>query len=69
MATPTLSRADMAGIALEYHERFGLKNRAAVRQAVLTLQHVGYRDDEILDMYAVLSRKPARSIAELVGAA
>jgi radical SAM superfamily enzyme YgiQ (UPF0313 family) len=61
--TPTLSRAEMTAIALEYHQRFGLNNASAVRQAVQTLRGVGYTDDEILDMYAVLTRKPIAALS------
>lgn len=67
-ATPTLSRSEMAGIAVEYHDRFGLSNRAAVAQAIDTLRTVGYRDEEIMDMYGALTRTPIRSISDFLGA-
>lgn len=66
VGTPTLSRAEMMSIAVQYHERFGLSNRAAVRQAVRTLTAVGYSEAEILHMYTVLMRRPLGTVADLI---
>jgi radical SAM superfamily enzyme YgiQ (UPF0313 family) len=65
MGTPTLPRAEMYRILLEYHDRFGLSNRAALDDAVHTLEAVGYREEEILHMYSVLKRKIVRNTGEL----
>jgi hypothetical protein len=66
--TPTLSRADMAAIVLEYHQRFGLRNPDRVREAVRALEGIGYTEDDILHLYSVLSRREIGSVADLVGA-
>jgi anaerobic magnesium-protoporphyrin IX monomethyl ester cyclase len=68
MGTPTLPKAEMNRILLEYHSRFGLSNPAAVRQAVQTLRKVGYADGEIVDMYSVLKRTVIHKVDELVSA-
>ena len=65
--TPTLSRADMTRIVLQYHRRFGLSNPDRVREAVRTLAGVGYTDEEIAHLYSVLRRKQIGSVAELIG--
>jgi anaerobic magnesium-protoporphyrin IX monomethyl ester cyclase len=65
--TPTLSRADMTRIVLQYHQRFGLSNPQRVREAVGTLSAVGYSDEEIVHLYSVLRRKQVGSVAELTG--
>ena len=65
--TPTLSRADMTRIVLQYHQRFGLSNPERVREAVRTLAAVGYTDQEIVHLYSVLRRRPVGSVAELTG--
>jgi anaerobic magnesium-protoporphyrin IX monomethyl ester cyclase len=64
--TPTLSRADMARIVLQYHQRFGLRNPDRIREAVRTLGAVGYTDEEIAHLYSILSRKEISSVAELL---
>jgi radical SAM superfamily enzyme YgiQ (UPF0313 family) len=66
--TPTLSRADMTRIVLQYHRRFGLSNPDRVREAARTLAGVGYAEEEIAHLYSVLMRKPIGSVAELVAA-
>jgi anaerobic magnesium-protoporphyrin IX monomethyl ester cyclase len=64
--TPTLSRADMMHVAIQYHHRFGLSNAKRVREGVLTLGAVGYSDEEILHLYSVLRRKPVADMNELL---
>lgn len=64
--TPTLSRADMTRIVLQYHQRFGLSNRDRVREAVRTFAAVGYTDEEIVHLYSVLRRRQVGSVAELI---
>ena len=64
--TPTMSRSDMMHVALQYHQRFGLSNTARIREGVRTLSAVGYSDDEILHLYAVLRRKPATDLHDLL---
>jgi radical SAM superfamily enzyme YgiQ (UPF0313 family) len=64
--TPTLSRAAMTQVVLQYHQRFGLSNPDRVREAVQTLAAVGYTEEEIVHLYSVLRRKPIGSVAELV---
>lgn len=64
--TPTLSRADMTQIVLQYHRRFGLSNPDRVREAVRTLAGVGYTDEEIVHLYSVLRRRQVGSVAELI---
>lgn len=64
--TPTLSRAAMARIVLQYHQRFGLSNPDRVRDAVRTLAGVGYTEEDIVHLYSVLKRKPIGTVAELV---
>ncbi len=66
--TPTLSRADMTSIVLQYHQRFGLRNPDRVRDAVRALEAIGYTEDDILHLYSVLNRREIDSVAELVGA-
>ncbi len=66
--TPTLSRADMTAIVLQYHQRFGLRNPDRVRDAVRTLEGIGYTDEDITHLYSVLNRREIGSVAELVGA-
>lgn len=63
--TPTLPKSDMYKILLEYHDKYGLNNFAALHDAVLTLRSVGYDDDEIVHMYSVLKRKMIRAVDEL----
>jgi hypothetical protein len=65
MGTPTLPRPEMYRVLLEYHDRFGLSNPAAVDTSVRTLEAVGYREDEITHMYSVLKRKIVRNTDEL----
>jgi radical SAM superfamily enzyme YgiQ (UPF0313 family) len=64
--TPTLSRADMTRVAIQYHQRFGLSNANRVREAVSTFAGIGYTDEEIVHLYSVLRRKPVNSVAELL---
>jgi anaerobic magnesium-protoporphyrin IX monomethyl ester cyclase len=66
MGTPTLPKAEMNRILLEYHSRFGLSNPAAMREAVETLRRIGYSDQEVVDMYTALKRTPVRTVDELV---
>jgi len=65
LSTPTLSKHDMYRIQLEYHNRFGLSNPAAVDGSIQTLQDIGYSDEEIIHMYSVLKRKMIHNVAEL----
>ena len=65
VGTPTLPRAEMFKILLEYHQRFGLSNQNAIGTAVRTLQSVGYADSEITHMYSVLKRKIIHRVSEL----
>jgi hypothetical protein len=55
----------MYRVLLEYHNRFGLSNPAALDGAVRTLEAIGYREEEILHMYSVLKRKIVRNMGEL----
>ncbi|MGA2325966.1 MAG: radical SAM protein [Bryobacteraceae bacterium] len=66
MGTPTLPKAEMNRILLEYHSRFGLNSPAAVRESVETLRRIGFADAEIADMYSVLKRKVVHKVDELV---
>lgn len=66
MATPTLSRADMQRILLEYHRRFGLRNQERIAESVLALTHAGYSETEIVRLYSVLTRRPVASTLELI---
>jgi hypothetical protein len=66
VGTPTLPRAEMYRILIEYHQRFGLNNRASLAQAVERLRHIGYSATEIEHMYSVLKRKLIRSVDDLV---
>ena len=68
MGTPTLPKAEMNRILLEYHSRFGLSNPAAMREAVGTLRRIGYSDQELVDMYTALKRTPVRTVEDLVAA-
>jgi hypothetical protein len=63
--TPTMSRSDMVSVLVDYHKRFGPANRASASAAVRTLRDVGYSEQEILDLYSVLKRRPVTHIAEL----
>lgn len=65
MGTPTLPRSEMYRVLLEYHNRFGASNPAALDGAVRTLEDVGYREEEILHMYSVLKRKIIQDVGEL----
>jgi radical SAM superfamily enzyme YgiQ (UPF0313 family) len=65
MGTPTLPRSEMYRLLIEYHNRFGTANPVALDGAVRTLEAVGYREEEILDMYSVLKRKIIRDMGEL----
>jgi hypothetical protein len=55
----------MYRVLIEYHDRFGLSNPAALDGAVRTLETVGYSEEEILHMYSVLKRKIIRETGEL----
>ena len=66
VGTPTLSRAEMTRGVLQYHARFGLSNRDAIREAVRTLSAVGYSEEEILHLYSVLRRKETPSVGALI---
>jgi anaerobic magnesium-protoporphyrin IX monomethyl ester cyclase len=68
IGTPTLSRADMTDIVVEYHRRFGLNSPDARRQAVHALRGIGYGDDEIVHLYSVLTRTPGPELRKLVEA-
>lgn len=57
LGTPSLTRSEMYRILIEYHERFGLRNRQAIREAVRVLRSVGYSEKEIAHMYSVLMHK------------
>ena len=65
--TPTLSRADMTGIVLQYHRRFGLRSLDRLRDAVRTLESIGYTAEDITHLYSVLNRREIGSVAELIG--
>jgi radical SAM superfamily enzyme YgiQ (UPF0313 family) len=65
MGTPTLPKSEMYRVLLEYHNRFGASNPAALDGAVRTLEEVGYGEDEILHMYSVLKRKIIQDVGEL----
>jgi anaerobic magnesium-protoporphyrin IX monomethyl ester cyclase len=68
IATPTLSRAEMTGILVEYHRRFGLANVEARREAVRTLRGIGYSDDEVRHLFSVLMRTPVEQLEEITEA-
>jgi radical SAM superfamily enzyme YgiQ (UPF0313 family) len=68
MSTPTLSKHEMNEIQLEYHRRFGTSNPAALRNAVRTLEGIGYTEADMTHMYSVLMRKVIRDVGELTGA-
>jgi radical SAM superfamily enzyme YgiQ (UPF0313 family) len=68
MGTPTLPKAEMYRIVLEYHERFGLNNPEALDAAVRTLRRVGYDDREVVHMYSILKRKVIHNVSELLAA-
>jgi anaerobic magnesium-protoporphyrin IX monomethyl ester cyclase len=65
-ATPTLSRADMLRIQLDYHRRFGLRNSNRMAESIEALGHAGFSDDEIARLYSVLLRRPVMSTRELL---
>jgi radical SAM superfamily enzyme YgiQ (UPF0313 family) len=66
LGTPSLTKSEMYQIILEYHERFGLKNKDSIRRAVHTLRSVGYQEEEILHMYSVLMHKIIVDVAEIL---
>jgi anaerobic magnesium-protoporphyrin IX monomethyl ester cyclase len=66
MATPTLSRSDMTRIILEYHQRFGLRNRDRVGESLQALARAGFSETEIVRLYSVLTRRPLAGIQEIV---
>lgn len=63
--SPTFSRHDMIRHMLRYHEQFGLANREHTAYAVRTLEHIGYSEREILDMFTVLNNRVIGSRSEL----
>ena len=65
MATPTLTKHQMNEIQIEYHQRFGMKNPAAVHNAISTLREIGYGEEEIRHMYSVLMRRLISNVEEL----
>jgi anaerobic magnesium-protoporphyrin IX monomethyl ester cyclase len=65
MGTPTLPRAEMYRVLLQYHDRFGMTNPSALDGSVRTLEAVGYSEEEILHMYSVLKRKIIHQTGEL----
>jgi radical SAM superfamily enzyme YgiQ (UPF0313 family) len=66
LGTPSLSKSDMYQIILEYHERFGLKNKESMRRAFQILRAVGYLEEEILHMYSVLMHKIISSADQIL---
>ncbi len=66
VGTPTLPKAEMLRIVVDYHERFGLHNRQAIHSSVDTLRSVGYSETEIVHMYSVLKRKTLENVDELL---
>jgi anaerobic magnesium-protoporphyrin IX monomethyl ester cyclase len=66
MGTSTLSKSDMYQIVLEYHERFGLKNKEAMQRALQVLHTVGFSEEEILHMYSVLMHKRIGSVDQIL---
>jgi radical SAM superfamily enzyme YgiQ (UPF0313 family) len=65
IGTPTLPKAEMYKILLEYHNKYGLNNVRALREAVHTLKSVGYTDPEITHMYSVLKHRMINDVGEL----
>ena len=51
---------------LEYHDRFGLNNRDAMKENIATLRSIGYSDREIRAMYSILKRKSVDHIDDLI---
>jgi hypothetical protein len=66
LGTPSLTKSEMYQIILEYHERFGLKNKNSIDKAVHTLRSVGYEEQEILHMYSVLMHKIIGDINQIL---
>lgn len=65
--SPTFSRHAMMEHMLQFHEQFGLANRQHLRYSLQTLRQIGYRENELRDMYTVLLNRPIISTAELLG--
>jgi radical SAM superfamily enzyme YgiQ (UPF0313 family) len=65
LGTPTFSRQAMLAHLIEYHERFGLSNRAHVAWSIKRLRSIGYSERELTSMYSVLLNRRVASLADL----
>jgi anaerobic magnesium-protoporphyrin IX monomethyl ester cyclase len=66
LGSPTFSRHEMMQHLLQFHERYGLANRAHLDFSVRTLRRIGYRDPELVDMYTVLMNRHVTTVDELL---
>jgi anaerobic magnesium-protoporphyrin IX monomethyl ester cyclase len=64
--TATFPRGEMMNHLIEYHTRFGMRNRQHLLRSLDVLRENGYTDRDLVDMYSVLQNRPFRHVEEIV---
>jgi radical SAM superfamily enzyme YgiQ (UPF0313 family) len=64
--TDTFPKAEMMNHLIDYHKRFGLRNRQHLLRSIDVLKENGYTDCDLVDMYSVLQNRAYRDVEEIV---
>jgi radical SAM superfamily enzyme YgiQ (UPF0313 family) len=64
--TATFPRSEMLDHLIEYHERFGLRNKQHLLRSIGVLRENGYTDRDLADMYSVLQNRTFHDVHEIV---
>jgi len=64
--TSTFTRSEMLDHVMEYHNRFGMRNKQHMSRSIDVLRKNGYTDLDLVDMYSVLQNRPYRHVEEIL---
>jgi len=64
--TDTFPKSEMMSHLIDYHSRFGMRNRQHLLRSIDVLRENGYTDCDLVDMYSVLQNRPFQHVDEIV---
>jgi hypothetical protein len=64
--TATFPKSEMMSHLIDYHQRFGMRNRPHLRRSIDVLKENGYTERDLVDMYSVLQNHSFRHVDEIV---
>ena len=64
--TATFPKSEMMSHLIDYHQRFGMRNRQHLRRSIDVLRENGYTERDLVDMYSVLQNHSFRHVDEIV---